>query len=117
MCAKHSDIGSVWVSTLLHKIFLGDFYLVLCAEFPWQDCWWWIELRLRVSWDHSPTTHQLQHLEQVIYPLSKLQFLRYRNDVKNPTNCSVLPRESNMLLPIQPSACFLVKCKDSIHIQ
>lgn len=81
MCAKHSDIGSVWVSTLLHKIFLGDFYLVLCAEFPWQDCWWWIELRLRVSWDHSPTTHQLQHLEQVIYPLSKLQFLRHRNDV------------------------------------
>ena len=71
----------------------------------------------QMSWNHSPTTHQLQHLEQVIYPLSKLQFLRHRNDVKNPTNCSVLPRESNMLLPIQPSACFLAKCKDSIHIQ
>ena len=38
MCAKHSGIGSVWVSTLLHKIFSGDYYLVLCVEFPWQDC-------------------------------------------------------------------------------
>ena len=41
-------------------------------------------------------------------PLGKLfipflsLFLQHRNNVKNPTNCSGLPRESNMLLHIQP---------------
>lgn len=54
----------------------------------------------QMNWNHSPTTHQLQPFGQSYLFLSL--FLQHRNDVKNPTNCSGLPRESNMLLHIQP---------------